>query len=345
MSFSQLKSYRRCILTPYLFLLLLFVMDGSAMSKRRRVTKRLYDDEFKYEDPRVLKKSRRKKVVSSSGFEKGPYQCEHCTFSCQNEQSLYQHEEVHFETEHVNECEECCLIFATQSSLRAHQRAKHKDKFSPKGPRIKCPQCNKTFLQKTGLQTHMTIHTGEKPFKCEFCDAGFRLNSSLQRHMFKEHFFLKPFKCDQCGKDFGHNSDLKHHVRSVHAKERRFVCQICHEKFTTNIVLVRHVNIHFDLKLNECKVCGAKFSHSGSLHNHMKVHSEDRAYHCQTCGKSYKLKSHLRNHNCKPLSKKNAIRPACTKSVDIFDSQETNFVINVEPTENSVDCVVSPNKN
>lgn len=226
------------------------------------------------------------------------YQCEHCPRSFWKEQELYDHEEVHFKTEEVYDCPICNVVFASKSMLLCHRRITHNDRSNSKSPHFKCEECGKTFLQKSGLRTHLTIHTGEKPFKCEICFLKFRLNSSLQRHICKEHFTSKPYKCDKCGKDFGHNSDLMHHVRSVHATERHFVCQICGEKFTTNVVLMRHVNIHFELKLNECKVCGAKFSHSGSLYNHMKIHSNERAYQCPACGKSYKLKSHLKNHSC-----------------------------------------------
>ena len=282
--------------------------------------KHLLDDEFDYDSPKVPRKlkskpssdaslKREKKATQREIFDnstkivKKDFQCEHCPLSFKEEQELFDHEEVHFKTEEVYDCPLCNMVFATKSMLLCHRRITHNDRSNSKSSRFKCDECGKTFLQKSGLRTHFTIHTGEKPFQCEICCLKFRLNSSLQRHICREHFTSKPFKCDKCGKDFGHNSDLMHHVRSVHATERLFVCQICDEKFTTNVVLMRHVNIHFELKLNECKVCGTKFSHSGSLYNHMKIHSNERAYQCPTCGKSYKLKSHLRNHSCSVNSK------------------------------------------
>jgi uncharacterized Zn-finger protein len=38
------------------------------------------------------------------------------------------------------------------------------------------------FFQKTNLTRHIHIHTGEKAFKCQYCEKGFKSKSSLTQH-------------------------------------------------------------------------------------------------------------------------------------------------------------------
>ena len=40
-------------------------------------------------------------------------------------------------------------------------------------------KCDKGFSQNSNLQTHIRIHTGDKPYKCHICGKGFSDSNNL----------------------------------------------------------------------------------------------------------------------------------------------------------------------
>ena len=54
-----------------------------------------------------------------------------------------------------------------------------------------------TFIQTTNLKTHsVSVHEGNKLFKCEICSTAFVLKRDLKVHSASVHGEKKPFKCD-----------------------------------------------------------------------------------------------------------------------------------------------------
>ena len=67
------------------------------------------------------------------------------------------------------------------------QRVKERLQNTTRKLKFKCKVCNKGFAQKRVLDTHMVIHTGEKPFSCKICKQTFSFGTQLRRHKLQKH--------------------------------------------------------------------------------------------------------------------------------------------------------------
>jgi KRAB domain-containing zinc finger protein len=54
--------------------------------------------------------------------------------------------------------------------------------------------CKLQFSQNGTLQNHISIHTGDGPYKCDICGKVFSVNCSLQTHI-RIHTGDNPYKC------------------------------------------------------------------------------------------------------------------------------------------------------
>jgi len=208
-------------------------------------------------------------------------------------------------------------------------------KMSYRDRKHQCTECGAKFLRELHLEKHMTIHTGEKPFSCSFCDKKFRLKEQLKPHEMRHKDEL--LQCSLCGGRYLH---LAAHMKNVHSTisyecpvckkafrlvrylrnhmlthtdERPYTCQDCGGRFRTSTHLKTHMVTHTKEKKHACNVCGKKFSQRSNLNNHMRVHSGEKPYRCETCDRAFKQPCGLATHRLMHTSEKPFMCSTCGK--------------------------------
>ena len=188
--------------------------------------------------------------------------------------------------------------------FRQFQRINFHIKDCKGGPPFPCEFCTITFNSKKELTFHKTsLHSNKKPFRCPYCTssvgAWFKLNSSLQKHLIKQH--ERPqnesYQCDRCPKRFIKKVYLTHHKIRFHNITKPFLCQTCGESLFSKASLKAHMRIHVppdkglllsttdDCKEStyQCNQCEKAFKRKDKLNFHTAVHTGKRPFVCHLC--------------------------------------------------------------
>ncbi|EDW02588.1 GH19811 [Drosophila grimshawi] len=189
--------------------------------------------------------------------------CELCQQETSSDHVLQAHMcKVHNIGELPFKCTSCDRSFVGRGDLATHMQRVHI------GKTHKCNYCERSFAVNSDLRLHIRTHTGNS-ILCELCGKAFRLRSQLKLHVTAIHTKIRAFKCTMCPKDFLKKVDLSDHIKS-HLNIRDKICTTCGKGFTSCHSLIRHRQIHAEVKKFVCKLCEARFSQFVGLNSHMK---------------------------------------------------------------------------
>ena len=161
-------------------------------------------------------------------------------------------------------------------------------------------------------------HTGERPYKCSYCERRFKDTYQVKLHT-RLHTGERPYKCHipDCGRTFIQPSNLQYHLRNHESqverqKNRPFHCSICGKSLATASSLKTHTDKHQALMGGPsngcCPICNKKSMSDEILREHMQIaHKDPNAsgalakgqttiHMCLICDKSYVCERSLVKH-------------------------------------------------
>lgn len=109
--------------------------------------------------------------------------CEECGKFYRNENQLRRHKKRHFDQKFHFECPECGIFAKNSYSLHAHRRITHHT--DPN--KFPCQICGKGFKKRRILDEHMAAHTGDRLYKCAFCEKDFNSSANKYKHQKNKH--------------------------------------------------------------------------------------------------------------------------------------------------------------
>ena len=202
----------------------------------------------------------------------------------------------------INEEEEEFIIQSKFTDVEQFMDVVLSKKYKAKKKIFRCSECSKSFKNPCDFKRHMTTHTSERNFLCEFCFMAFSFKSNLVRHIQKQHEeegLNERFKCQFCPNEYKDRSSLKTHERKHTEGSQPHQCSICGKGFAATASLKDHIKYVHEGETppkHICPVCGKEFKKIQNFKAHHKAHMFGKQYQCDLCEQAFIQKESLRQH-------------------------------------------------
>ena len=237
------------------------------------------------------------------------YPCSDCNENFPKRRSLYKHiNRVHKNIEYS--CLQCDKTFPLKDGLRQHVMKVHQNE----GRKRQCEICHNWYADREKLESHIRCkHTGEKPFKCNFCDMKFSQHGKKSLHRSQVH--PDSWKAEKKRIEW-----LQENKRRD-PSEFKIKCELCEEiRSTTEELQVHWQEEHpgqmdvpipnprrpgqtdngtptWKQKIN-CEICGETIVQRGMKFHMSYSHPESYqgVLSCDICGKGMSSRNSLEKH-------------------------------------------------
>ena len=175
-------------------------------------------------------------------------------------------------------------------------------KYKAKRKIFSCSECPKSFKNACDFKRHMTVHTSERNFLCEFCHMSFSFKSNLVRHIQKQHEekgVNERFKCQYCPNEYKDRSSLKTHELRHTEGSNPHQCSICGKSYAAIQSLKDHIKYIHEGETppkHICPVCGKEFKKIQNFKAHHRAHLYGKEFECELCGQTFQQRDSLRQH-------------------------------------------------